>query len=310
MTDYILLNFADPDGRAVPAIKVGDEVVPLDRGVDKGASGPLGFPLTSMKDIFQHWETAAPVLSALAADFAVSAYRPETMRPLSSVRLLAPLLYPDAIFCDFANYTDHMKEMSGRRPPDKAKVKPFFFIKLAAHCVVGPEAEIKLPTHSQQLDWEAELAVLIGKAARNVPVEDAMAHVAGYTIMNDLSLRDHGPREDWNGRYDFLPAKSFDGAAPMGPWIVPAGQIRDVYHLALKQWVDDELLQDSTTAFMHFTIAEQIAYLSSLVTLRPGDVIATGSPAGNGRPRGIFLKSGQRLTVEIENIGQLRNVIG
>jgi 2-keto-4-pentenoate hydratase/2-oxohepta-3-ene-1,7-dioic acid hydratase in catechol pathway len=224
MTDYALLNFADTERRAVPAIKVGDQVLALDRGLDQRTSGSLGFPVTSMKDILQHWETAEPALSSLAAELAAGASRPVAARPLSSVQLLAPILYPDAIFCAFANYADHMQEMSGREPPDKTKVKPFFFIKLAAHCVVGPEAEIELPAHSQQLDWEAELAVVIGKAARDVRVEDAMAHVAGYTIMNDLSLRDHGPRADWKGRYDFLPAKSFDGAAPMGPWIVPPGK--------------------------------------------------------------------------------------
>lgn len=97
-----------------------------------------------------------------------------------------------------------------------------------------------------------------------------MAHVARYTIINDLSLRDHGPRADWNGRDNFLPAKSFDGAAPMGPGIAPAGQIPDVYKLAVKQWVDDNLMQDSTKAFMHFTVAEQIAYLSAEASIAPG----------------------------------------
>ena len=136
-----------------------------------------------------------------------------------------------------------------------------------------------------------------------------MDHVAGYTILNDLSLRDQGNRSDWNVKTDFLSGKSFDTGAPMGPWIVPARQVQDVYNLTLKQWVSQELMQDSTTAYMHFTIAEQVAYLSGKFTLRPGDVIATGSPSGNGRPRGIFLKPGQELTVEIEKIGRLHNPI-
>jgi 2-keto-4-pentenoate hydratase/2-oxohepta-3-ene-1,7-dioic acid hydratase in catechol pathway len=231
------------------------------------------------------------------------------VRPLASVRLKAPILYPDAIFCAFANYTDHMKEMSGREPPDKTKVKPLFFLKLAAHAVIGPEETIRLPAYSQQVDWEAELAVVIGRPGRNIPVERAMDHVAGYTILNDLSLRDQGNRSDWNVKTDFLSGKSFDTGAPLGPWIVPARQVGDVYKLSLKQWVSDELMQNSSTSFMHFTIAEQIAYLSAKFTLRPGDVIATGSPSGNGRPRGIFLKPGQELTVEIEKIGRLHNPI-
>jgi 2-keto-4-pentenoate hydratase/2-oxohepta-3-ene-1,7-dioic acid hydratase in catechol pathway len=230
-------------------------------------------------------------------------------KPVSKTKLMAPILYPDAVFCAFANYTDHMQEMSGRDAPDKSKVKPLFFIKLAAHAIIGPEEKVQLPAYSQQVDWEAELGVVIGKAARDVSVEKAMDYVAGYTILNDLSLRDQGRREDWNVRHDFLSGKSFDTGCPMGPWIVPKGQIKDVYKLALKQWVDKELMQDSSTSFMHFTIAEQVAYLSSRFTLRPGDVIATGSPSGNGRPRGIYLKPGQELTIEIEGIGRLHNPI-
>ncbi|MEA2938516.1 MAG: hypothetical protein QOC56_2020 [Alphaproteobacteria bacterium] len=309
MTDFALLNFAEGEA-ARPAIKVGDAVLPVGAALAATGQGSA-FPAGSTKEILAHWSEAEPVLGALADKHAAGAGNglAAIARPLASVRLLAPILYPDAIFCAFANYIDHMKEMSGREPPDKTKVKPLFFIKLAAHAVIGPEATIKLPAYSQQVDWEAELAVVIGKPGRNIAVERAMDHVAGYTILNDLSLRDQGNRTDWNVKTDFLSGKSFDTGAPMGPWIVPARQVGDVYNLTLKQWVSQELMQDSTTAFMHFTIAEQIAYLSAKFTLRPGDVIATGSPSGNGRPRGIFLKPGQDLTVEIENIGRLHNPI-
>lgn len=306
MTDFALLNIAK-DGRAVPAIKVGDQVLPVAAAL-AAAGKSAAFPADSTKAILGAWGAAEPALGALADAFAAGGLR-AVAKPLAGARLLAPILYPDAIFCAFANYTDHMREMSGREPPDKTKVKPLFFLKLAAHAIVGPEAEIRLPAYSHEVDWEAELAVVIGAPARNVSVERAMEHVAGYTIMNDLSLRDQGNRSDWNVRTDFLSGKSFDTGAPMGPWIVPARQIADVYDLSLKQWVSQELMQDSSTARMHFTIAEQIAYLSAKFTLRPGDVIATGSPAGNGRPRGIFLKPGQELTVEIEKIGRLHNPI-
>jgi 2,4-diketo-3-deoxy-L-fuconate hydrolase len=309
MTDFALLNYADGEA-AVPAIKVGDEVVAVRAALE--ASGQASaFPAASTKDILAHWDKAEPVLSAIADKVAgggANGLR-AAARPLSSVRLKAPILYPDAIFCAFANYTDHMKEMSGREPPDKTKVKPLFFLKLSAHSVIGPEETIRLPAYSSQVDWEAELAVVIGRLGRNIPVERAMEHVAGYTILNDLSLRDQGNRSDWNVKTDFLSGKSFDTGAPMGPWIVPARQVGDVYNLSLKQWVSQELMQNSTTAYMHFTIAEQVAYLSAKFTLRPGDVIATGSPSGNGRPRGIFLKPGQELTVEIEKVGRLHNPI-
>ncbi len=309
MTDFALLNYADGDA-AVPAIKVGDQVVAVSAALE-ATKQAAAFPAGSTKEILGHWDRAEPVLAALAEKLALGAANglAAAARPLASVRLLAPILYPDAIFCAFANYTDHMREMSGREPPDKSKVKPLFFLKLAAHAIIGPEEKIRLPAYSQQVDWEAELAVVIGRPGRNIPLERAMEHVAGYTIMNDLSLRDQGNRSDWNVKTDFLSGKSFDTGAPMGPWIVPARQVGDVYNLTLKQWVSQDLMQNSTTAFMHFTIAEQIAYLSGKFTLRPGDVIATGSPSGNGRPRGIFLKPGQELTVEIEKIGRLHNPI-
>jgi len=309
MTGFALLNIAEA-GEPVPAIKVGDQVLPIGAALAATGQGSA-FPANSTKDVLCAWPVAEPVLDAVASAFAGGASNAlkALAKPLASVRLLAPILYPDAIFCAFANYTDHMREMSGRDPPDKSKMKPLFFLKLAAHAIIGPEAAIKLPAYSKEVDWEAELAVVIGRPARNVPVAAAMDYVAGYTIINDLSLRDQGHRSDWNVRTDFLSGKSFDTGAPMGPWIIPAKQIPDVYNLSLKQWVGPDLMQDSSTARMHFTIAEQIAYLAAKFTLRPGDVIATGSPAGNGRPRGIFLKAGQELTVEIEQIGRLHNPI-
>jgi 2-keto-4-pentenoate hydratase/2-oxohepta-3-ene-1,7-dioic acid hydratase in catechol pathway len=308
MTEFALLNYADKRA-AVPGIKVGDRVLPLAAGL-KAAKIDADFGTASTKEVLAGWPKAERALKKLAESYEKHPKRfAKLAKKLSALRLLAPILYPDAIFCAFANYTDHMKEMSGREPPDKKIVKPLFFIKLGAHAIVGPEEKVRLPSHSKQVDWEAELGVVIGKPARNVSVDKAMDHVAGYTILNDLSLRDQGHRNDWNVKNDFLSGKSFDTGCPMGPWIVPKKQVGDVYNLALKQWVSKELMQNSSTSYMHFTIAEQIAYLSTRVTLRPGDVIATGSPSGNGRPRGIFLKPGQELTIEIEKIGRLHNPI-
>jgi 2-keto-4-pentenoate hydratase/2-oxohepta-3-ene-1,7-dioic acid hydratase in catechol pathway len=307
MTDFALLNFAGADGAAIPGIKVGDNVIPIAEGL--AAIGRKNVAWTSStKAVLGAWSEAEKLLGELAGKAGEAAVK-AVAKPLSSVRLLAPVIYPDAIFCAFANFTDHMKEMSDRSPPDKATVQPLHFVKLGAHCVIGPEETIRLPAISQQVDWEGELAVVIGKPARNVAAKDAMNYVAGYTIMNDLSLRDRGTRKDWNVRHDFLLGKSFDTGAPMGPWIVPAKQVKDVYKLTMKQWVTGELMQDSDTSYMHFTIAEQIEALSRQFTLRPGDVIATGSPSGNGRPRGIYLKPGDDLLVEIQDIGRLHNPI-
>ena len=308
MTDYTLLNFVGNDGMPTAAIQVDGQVLPiLAAQVALGQKPDLAYATT--KGILANWRVAEPALDALATSLANGEAKLKAIaKSLMLVKLLAPILYPDVIMCAFANYTDHMKEMSDRDPPDKTKVKPLFFFK-HPRTVIGPEDVVELPARSQKVDWEAELAVVIGEPARNVSVEKAMDHVAGYTIMNDLSLRDQGNRSDWNVKTDFMSGKSFDTGAPMGPWIVPAKQIPDIYNLSIKQWVVKDLKQNSSTSFMHFTIAEQIAYLSGRFTLHPGDVIATGSPSGNGRPVGVYLAPGQDLTIEIERIGRLHNPI-
>jgi 2,4-diketo-3-deoxy-L-fuconate hydrolase len=164
-----------------------------------------------------------------------------------------------------------------------------------------------LPRTSSQIDWEAEIGVVIGRAAHDVSLDQAMNCVAGYTIVNDLSARDLNRREDWTFGTDWFRGKSFDGSAPMGPWITPAEAIPDPHNLVIQLCVNDQLMQDSSSRQMHFNIPEQIQYLSEQLTLRPGDVISTGTPAGVGRPRGIYLKPGDEVTITIEGLGTLRN---
>ena len=238
---------------------------------------------------------------------------------LGRVRLLPPVLYPGTIYCAGANYTDHMAEMAraqGQPPGPTMKElgeKPWHFVKTSKSSVVGPGARVKLPVYSQMVDWEVELAAVIGKVARDVPVERALAHVAGYTIADDLSARDV-MRRDKNPatspfHYDWLSQKCFDGSCPLGPWIVPAHQLADPQSLALKLWVNDQLMQDSSTSRMIFDTAEQIAMLSSRVTLQPGDLVLTGTPAGVGMPRRMFLKPGDVVKLWIEGIGELRHTM-
>ena len=239
--------------------------------------------------------------------------------PLGRVRLLPPVLYPGTIYCAGANYTDHMAEMAraqGQTPGPTMKElgeKPWHFVKTSKSSVVGPGARVKLPVYSQMVDWEVELAAVIGKVARDVPVERALAHVAGYTIADDLSARDV-MRRDKNPatspfHYDWLSQKCFDGSCPLGPWIVPAHQLPDPQKLALKLWVNDKLMQDSSTSRMIFDTAEQIAMLSSRVTLHPGDLVLTGTPAGVGMPRRMFLKPGDVVKLWIEGIGELSHTM-
>jgi len=234
--------------------------------------------------------------------------------PLKRVKLLAPVPDPGDIFCAGANYTDHVAEMDramGKAPGPTMKdlgEKPWHFIKTSSS-VLAPGVPVKLPPYSQKMDWEIELTAVIGRAAKNVPVEKALQYVAGYTIANDLSARDV-MRRDKNPptspfHFDWLSQKCFDGACPLGPWIVPASEIPDPQGLGIKLWVDGELMQDSHTSKMIFNTAEQIAMLSSRVTLQPGDLVLTGTPSGVGMGRGRFLKAGETVRLWIEKIGEM-----
>jgi 2-keto-4-pentenoate hydratase/2-oxohepta-3-ene-1,7-dioic acid hydratase in catechol pathway len=169
------------------------------------------------------------------------------------------------------------------------------------------------PHGSQRLDWEIEMVVVIGTTARCVPVENALEHVAGYTIANDLSARDLSTRPEIHEaipfRTDWTAHKCFDGSLPCGPWITPASQISDPQQLDLKLWVNDQLMQDSNTGQMVYSVAQQIAKLSINKTLYPGDMILTGTPAGVGAGRGVFLKSGDKVRMAIGGIGELRHSI-
>jgi 2-keto-4-pentenoate hydratase/2-oxohepta-3-ene-1,7-dioic acid hydratase in catechol pathway len=268
-------------------------------------------PWTSVLALLQEWPKAKGLLAKAA---------PKGKGiPLKKAKLLAPILYPGNIYCAGANYRDHVAEMDraqGREPGPTMKErgeKPWHFVKTSRSSVVGPNAKVKLPAYSKSVDWEIELAVVIGKRAKDVPVAKALDCVAGYTIANDLSARDVMRRElnppTSPFHYDWVSQKCFDGACPLGPWIVPAAEIKDPHNLGLKLWIGDELMQDSNTGQMIFDTAEQIAMLSSRVTLQPGDVILTGTPAGVGMGRKRFLKPGERLRLWIEGIGELNHTV-
>jgi 2-keto-4-pentenoate hydratase/2-oxohepta-3-ene-1,7-dioic acid hydratase in catechol pathway len=272
----------------------------------------------SVLGMLEDWGRARRLLTQASRRIASGKVRGKGL-PLARARLLAPVLYPGAIYCAGANYTDHMAEMAraqGQTPGPTMKElgeKPWHFVKTSKSSVVGPGTRVKLPVYSQMVDWEVELVAVIGKVARDVPVERALAHVAGYTIANDLSARDV-MRRDKNPatspfHYDWLSQKCFDGSCPLGPWIVPADELPDPQNLGLKLWVNDTLMQDSNTSRMIFDTAEQIAMLSSRVTLQPGDLVLTGTPAGVGMPRRVFLKAGDSVKLWIEGIGELRHTM-
>ncbi len=220
--------------------------------------------------------------------------------PLHSVKLQAPIPRPGKFLGIGLNYADHIGETGLEKPE-----YPTFFTKQST-CVIADGEAIHCPAVSDKVDYEGELAFVIGKRCRNVSIEQAAAVIAGYTICNDVTVR------DWQFRTPtWTIGKSFDTHGPLGPWLVTADEIADPHRLSLKTWVDDELRQNASTGEMIFNCYEQIAYLSQAMTLEPGDVISTGTPSGVGvkmKPRG-YLKPGQTVRIEIEGIGCLQNPV-
>jgi 2-keto-4-pentenoate hydratase/2-oxohepta-3-ene-1,7-dioic acid hydratase in catechol pathway len=305
MAGYKLVTYHTADGPRAGLV-IDDKVFDAARLTGKGA-------YATVLGILADWRTAQGVLNKAAA--AAGRSRVKAL-PLARTRLLAPVRWPSAIYCAGANYADHAAEMARRlnRPmepdPHTQGLKAWHFLK-APRALADPGQMVKISGVSDQVDWEAELAAVIGRAAKDVPEEKALDYVAGYTAANDLSARDRGRRPNISDtspfKADWTKHKSFDGSCPMGPWIVPARDIGDPQNLGLKLWVNDVLKQDSNSKDMIFNLAEQIAQLSSGMTLHPGDVILTGTPAGVGSARGEFLKPGDVVRVWIEKIGTLTN---
>jgi 2-keto-4-pentenoate hydratase/2-oxohepta-3-ene-1,7-dioic acid hydratase in catechol pathway len=261
------------------------------------ASGGKTFPASTV-EIFAGWERAKPVLAALAASAAKRGVPPV------EGKLAAPLRYPGKVLCAGANYYDHMAEM-GFPGVKKETQRLFFFLKPPRNAVVGPGATVVMPRGTKKYDWEIELAAVIGKTARYVSVGEALSHVAGYTIAIDLSARDFNQAPDQFYKFDWVAGKATDTACPLGPWIVPADAFGDVQNVALKLSVNGVVKQDSSTSQMIYSVAEQIARASELMTLDPGDVVLTGTPAGVGVPKGTFLNPGDKIDAEIAGIGKL-----
>lgn len=259
-------------------------------------------------ELLADWDAASLRLKA-------DAFTPPlgTRTPVAGARLLSPILAPRNIFFAGANYRDHVEEMIREtgapldRNPKANGIKPWHSIKATGSSVVGPDAVVARPQETKMLDWEIELAVIIGRKASNVSEADALNYVAGYTVANDLSARDHvgrnGVPDNSPFKWDWIGQKSFDGSCPMGPAMTPASAIADPQNLDMKLWVNGVLKQDSNTGQMIFSIAEQLSYLSSRITLQPGDVILTGTPSGVGMATRTFLQAGDVVRQWIDGIG-------
>ncbi|HLY65098.1 MAG TPA: fumarylacetoacetate hydrolase family protein [Chloroflexota bacterium] len=307
MAGYRLLSY-----RAGTAVRAGilvDETV-IDMSAALGGS-------ESVLDVLRTWEQLNPLLARAAAEFRAGKLKLDVpdVQPLGQVKLEAPIHFPGAIFGASANYLDPQGRMRGGDPPDKTKNRPSFFMKASWEgAVIGPGDAIRPPRPGAPVGFEIELGVVIGPPARHVRAAEAMGHVAGYVIMNDLGDMTPGRNNDiyqqWFGN-NWFRTKCFDTCAPMGPWITPAEDVPDPNNLRMQLWVNGDPQQDICTSQMLFNIPELIETISDQLTLRPGDVISTGTyvRVGPQGPEGVRLKPGDVMQMSIEGLGTMTNPV-
>lgn len=294
-----LVTFSPEAGGALRLgmLRDGDEVIDL---MHVGGNPP--FDPTDMVSLIAGGDKALSWLRDVAS-------RSKDTVALGEVRLHAPIPRPRKnVFCVGWNYLDHFEEgAKARTQKVDLPAHPAFFSK-AATSVTGPYDAIPFdPTVSTQIDWEVELGLIIGPGGINISEAEAMNHVFGFTVINDISARDIQRRHN-----QWFKGKSLDGSCPMGPWIMSADAVKDPNNLRLRTRVNGTVKQESSTSYLYFKLPRIIAELSAGLTLEPGDVIATGTPSGVGYARTPpeFLKPGDALETEVEGIGLLRNRIG
>jgi len=287
-----------------PGILIEDSIIDIQSAW--GGSNPPG----SVKEILER----GPACLAKLGELAKSS---EGAIALSSVRLLAPIPRPGKVLALAGNYVEHIKEAGlklGLSDSPRLTTVPRPFL-MPATAVIGPGDEIPWPVCSETIDYELELAVVIGGRAKCIEAEDAGGAIAGYTIANDVSARSvtfakNRAKRPWDEFYDWLNGKWADGFCPMGPYLVTADEIEDVQDLDMTLTVNGEVRQKANTGQMIYPVAEIVSFLSHIMTLEPGDVIATGTPSGVGLATGNYLKAGDRIDATIEGLGTLTNRLG
>lgn len=319
-----------------PGVQSRGRVLPLSTLRSVAALAPLA-DATTVLDLMQRWPAAAAAMQAVlespAQRSAFDALVDAQGVDVNTLKVHAPI-QPRQIFMSGANYFKHVVDLivdqgAGANPGteglDKAarranaeemmrrrqrEGRPYFFVKPIT-TLTGPNDPVILPAWAQQPDWELELAVVIGRPARHVRREDALSYVAGYTVSNDLSNRDHiFERGDLKGMgTNWVTGKSCPTYLPIGPVIVPAAFVPDPQALRLRLTLNGQVMQDESTSDMIFDVARQIEYLSSVAQLLPGDILCTGSPAGNGTHYNRFLRDGDQLECSISGLGTMRNPV-
>lgn len=321
--DFALMTVRQ-SGVPLPALLLGGEIWDL-RGAAAAAAMDLvpDTPRFGVLDLLEDWSRTFDQLCALARRVTESGLDTDRYpRVADGCAILPPIPRPSKMLHAAQNYPDHVQEMRAARtygfndtPIDQARdftgrregARPYLFLK-APSCLAGAYDDIPLPPEVTQMDWEVELAVAIGRRARRVTAESALAHVAGFMTTNDFSARNLLIRPDRERlRSDWFGGKSHDGFAPMGPVFVPAAFVPDHLDLRLRLTVNGEIKQNGSTGNLIFSPAEQIEYASRMTTLEPGDIIATGTPGGVGQGTDSFLTSGDVVEAEVAGLGQLRN---
>jgi 2,4-diketo-3-deoxy-L-fuconate hydrolase len=317
---FALGTLSHPEATAFPGVVIGEQVIPLDHF-------PRLAGVASILALLENWDANFAALQESLASVVASA----PALPLARLRVHPPVKLPRQIFCSGANYKKHVVELivdegggplteqmtteerrawATRMMDERAATgHPYMFSKPVS-VVTGAYENIVLPPHAKAPDWELELAVVIGRKARHVAGAEALSYVAGYSIANDVTNRDHVFRRDAVKAMgsDWIAAKGSPTYLPFGPYLVPAAFVPDPQDLQLTLKLNGEIKQDESTADMIFDVARQIEYLSSLVELWPGDVICTGSPAGNGTHYNRFLREGDVVESTITGLGMQRNV--
>jgi 2-keto-4-pentenoate hydratase/2-oxohepta-3-ene-1,7-dioic acid hydratase in catechol pathway len=326
------LGTFDIDGEQHVGIVLRDswvvELVEANRDLE-ATPGVVRLPMPdSMREIIGQWEYGAArrayeiVNSVVGGNKLAAGNRPDYVRELTQVRTLAPILYPSKMLNAASNYYGHVDEGVSREQQAATEAArranrglPYMFTKPTFGAIIGNGDDIILPRGRESIDWETEIGVVIGRAAKYVPVDEAEDYIFGYTIMLDMS--DRGGRDEEIPRYggsDWLLAKGHDTFAPMGPFIVPKEFMADPMNLDQQLWINGVLMQDGNSTDMIHNIYELVEYGSEILTLFPGDVVAAGSPEGTGmslsvRDEPIFLNPGDQIVATIEGIGTLRHSV-
>ena len=267
--------------------------------------------VTDMRALLETGEAGLDAVRATTM-WATNNNRSDLSVSLQEVTLLAPLPCPGKLMCLAGNYASHIEEGGGSYI-GKEKMIPRFFIKPCSS-VTATEQPIRIPPSTAFADWELELAVVIGKRGRDLTPEQAEEHIMGYTIFNDISARELTfrndlPEQEGDWFFDWLVGKWLDSFGPMGPWITTSDDVPHPDRLRMQLWHNDQLQQDANSGQMIFSPAEALSFVSQFITLEPGDILSTGTPAGVGHVKKVRLEPGDRIKGEIEGIGILENTV-